>query len=78
MTNPQQLVQKLWNYCNIPWDGGLSYVERLTLLLFLKMESEQSNVPYLSAEKRRDAASTGKLTGAATCKAALQVQCEGN
>ena len=25
MTNPQQLVQKLWNYCNILRDDGLSY-----------------------------------------------------
>ena len=35
-----QLVQKLWNYCNILRDDGLSYgdyVEQLTFLLFLKM-----------------------------------------
>lgn len=25
MSNPQQLVQKLWNYCNILRDDGLSY-----------------------------------------------------
>ncbi len=44
-----QLVQKLWNYCNILRDDGLSfrrrqgyggqagdYVEQLTFLLFLK------------------------------------------
>ncbi|MGB7769835.1 MAG: type I restriction-modification system subunit M N-terminal domain-containing protein, partial [Verrucomicrobiia bacterium] len=40
MSNPQQLVQKLWNYCNILRDDGLSYgdyVEQLTFLLFLKM-----------------------------------------
>ena len=24
MSNPQQLVQKLWNYCNILRDDGLS------------------------------------------------------
>ncbi len=38
--NPNQLVQKLWNYCNIHRDDGLSYgdyVEQLTFLLFLKM-----------------------------------------
>jgi len=37
-----QLVQKLWNYCNILRDDGLSYgdyVEQLTFLLFLKMAS---------------------------------------
>ena len=41
MSNPApQLVQKLWNYCNILRDDGLSYgdyVEQLTFLLFLKM-----------------------------------------
>jgi len=44
MSNPSQLVQKLWNYCNILRDDGLSYgdyVEQLTFLLFLKMPDEQ-------------------------------------
>ena len=43
------LVQKLWNYCNILRDDGLSYgdyVEQLTFLLFLKMADEQSNPPF--------------------------------
>jgi hypothetical protein len=45
----QQLVQKLWNYCNILRDDGLSYgdyVEQLTFLLFLKMADEQSRPPF--------------------------------
>jgi type I restriction enzyme M protein len=61
MTAPQQLVQKLWNYCNILRDDGLSYgdyVEQLTFLLFLKMADEQSKPPYVDADKRRDAATT--------------------
>jgi type I restriction enzyme M protein len=61
MTNPTALVQKLWNYCSILRDDGLSYgdyVEQLTFLLFLKMADEQSRPPYLSEAKRRDAAST--------------------
>ena len=61
MSNPTALVQKLWNYCNILRDDGLSYgdyVEQLTFLLFLKMADEQSKAPYLSEEKRRDAAAT--------------------
>lgn len=61
MSNPQQLVQKLWNYCNILRDDGLSYgdyVEQLTFLLFLKMADEQAKAPYLSPDKRRDAAAT--------------------
>lgn len=49
MSNPQQLVQKLWNYCNILRDDGLSYgdyVEQLTYLLFLKMADEQTKAPF--------------------------------
>jgi hypothetical protein len=52
-----QLVQKLWNYCNILRDDGLSYgdyasawlstgSEQLTFLLFLKMADEQSRPPF--------------------------------
>ena len=44
-----QLVQKLWNYCNILRDDGLSYgdyVEQLTFLLFLKMAEEQAKPPF--------------------------------
>jgi len=47
--NSHQLVQKLWNYCNILRDDGLSYgdyVEQLTFLLFLKMADEQSRAPF--------------------------------
>ena len=37
--NTSALVQKLWNYCNVLRDDGMSYgdyVEQLTYLLFLK------------------------------------------
>jgi type I restriction enzyme M protein len=43
-----RLVRKLWQYCNILRDDGLSYpdyVEQLTYLLFLKMSAEQSESP---------------------------------
>src|ERR1043166_1702562 len=49
MSTPATLVQKLWNYCNILRDDGLSYgdyVEQLTFLLFLKMADEQSRPPF--------------------------------
>lgn len=41
----QNLVRKLWQYCNVLRDDGLSYpdyVEQLTYLLFLKMADEQA------------------------------------
>ena len=44
MTNSSQLVQKLWNYCNVLRDDGMSYgdyVEQLTFLLFIKMDDER-------------------------------------
>ena len=44
MTDSKALVDKLWNYCNVLRDDGLSYgdyVEQLTYLLFLKMAEEQ-------------------------------------
>ncbi len=49
MTDRKALVQKLWNYCNILRDDGLSYgdyVEQLTYLLFLKMADEQTRPPF--------------------------------
>jgi len=47
--SPAQIVQKLWNYCNVLRDDGMSYgdyVEQLTYLLFLKMADERSKPPY--------------------------------
>src|ERR1041385_3423611 len=49
MSNPTALVSKLWNYCSILRDDGLSYqdyIEQLTFLLFLKMADEQSKAPF--------------------------------
>jgi type I restriction enzyme M protein len=46
--NSNALVQKLWNYCNVLRDDGMSYgdyVEQLTYLLFLKMADERSRPP---------------------------------
>jgi type I restriction enzyme M protein len=41
------IVQRLWNYCNVLRDDGMSYgdyVEQLTYLLFLKMDDENVRV----------------------------------
>jgi type I restriction enzyme M protein len=46
------IVQKLWNYCNVLRDDGMSYgdyVEQLTYLLFLKMADERTKPPYNQA-----------------------------
>ena len=51
------IVQKLWNYCNVLRDDGMSYgdypstslragSEQLTYLLFLKMADERTKPPY--------------------------------
>ena len=42
-----RIVQKLWSYCNVLRDDGLSYqdyLEQLTFLLFLKMADERSHL----------------------------------
>jgi type I restriction enzyme M protein len=44
MSSSAQIVQKLWSYCSVLRDDGLSYgdyVEQLTFLLFLKMAEER-------------------------------------
>ncbi len=46
------LVQRLWSYCNVLRDDGLSYgdyLEQLTYLLFLKMADEQTRPPFARA-----------------------------
>ena len=43
------IVQKLWNFCNVLRDDGVSYgdyVEQLTYLLFLKLADEQTKPPF--------------------------------
>jgi type I restriction enzyme M protein len=49
MSAQNGLVQRLWNYCNVLRDDGLSYgdyLEQLTYLLFLKMADEQTRPPF--------------------------------
>ncbi len=45
------IVQRVWNYCNVLRDDGVSYgdyVEQLTYLLFLKMADEQNETASYS------------------------------
>ena len=49
MTTSSAIGQKLWNYCNVLRDAGLSYgdyLEQLTYLIFLKMMHERAQPPY--------------------------------
>jgi type I restriction enzyme M protein len=49
MIAESSVVQKLWNYCNVLRDDGLSYqdyLEQLTFLLFLKMADERTRPPF--------------------------------
>ncbi|OFW72323.1 MAG: DNA methyltransferase [Actinobacteria bacterium RBG_16_68_12] len=49
MSTQNGLVQRLWSYCNVLRDDGLSYgdyLEQLTYLLFLKMAGEQTKPPF--------------------------------
>lgn len=48
MSDARQLVDKLWNFCNLLRDDGVStidYTEQLTYLLFLKMAHEFETRP---------------------------------
>lgn len=43
------IVQKIWNFCDVLRDDGVSYgdyVEQLTYLLFLKMADEMTMLPF--------------------------------
>ena len=49
LTTSSTIVQRLWNYCHVLRDDGVSYgdyVEQLTYLLFLKMADEQTKPPF--------------------------------
>ena len=53
----QEIVQKLWNLCNVLRDDGITYhqyVTELTYLLFLKMMKETENEQVIPEEYRWD------------------------
>jgi type I restriction enzyme M protein len=46
---PESIVNKIWNYCHVLRDDGVSYgdyLEQLTYLVFLKMADEQTKPPF--------------------------------
>jgi type I restriction enzyme M protein len=50
--NSSSIVQRVWNYCNVLRDDGMSYgdyLEQLTYLLFLKMDDEGRSLGKPSA-----------------------------
>ncbi|MFF4409622.1 class I SAM-dependent DNA methyltransferase [Streptomyces sp. NPDC001404] len=53
-TEARRLVDKLWSYCHVLRDDGVStidYVEQLTLLVFLKMAHEAQSRPAIFREQ---------------------------
>ncbi|KEZ47166.1 class I SAM-dependent DNA methyltransferase [Metabacillus indicus] len=55
--NNQEIVQKLWNLCNVLRDDGITYhqyVTELTYLLFLKMMKEQQSEAVIPEGYRWD------------------------
>ncbi len=53
----QDIVQKLWNLCNVLRDDGITYhqyVTELTYILFLKMMKEKDNEKHIPEEYRWD------------------------
>jgi Type I restriction-modification system methyltransferase subunit len=47
--NSSSIVSKVWSFCNVLRDGGVSYgdyLEQLTFLIFLKMAEEYRKPPY--------------------------------
>ncbi|MEC0269367.1 class I SAM-dependent DNA methyltransferase [Paenibacillus anseongense] len=53
--NTQEIVQKLWNLCNVLRDDGITYhqyVTELTYILFLKMLDETGNDDQIPEEYR--------------------------
>jgi type I restriction enzyme M protein len=67
-----QLVAKLWSFCHVLRDDGLSYLdytEQLTYLLFLKMADERARLglpgPEIPAKYRWDRLAADDMTGEA-------------
>lgn len=79
MSPTDSLVDKVWSYCNVLRDAGLSYgdyLEQLTYLIFLKMAHEYAQPPYdrdLGIPKDCDWSSLASRTGAELEKHYIEV-----
>ena len=65
----RELLLKLWNYCNVLRDDGLSYqdyIEQLTFLLFLKMADEQTQAAVQPTRDRPQGLGLGRRWCAST------------
>ena len=64
MTTSSAVGQKLWNYCNVLRDAGLSYgdyLEQLTYLIFLKMMHERTQPPFHAPARIRTSSHSRRL-----------------
>ena len=71
MTTSSTVGQKLWNYCNVLRDAGLSYgdyLEQLTYLIFLKMMHERAQPPTRSCPSTSRLPFPKATTGPACCR----------
>ena len=76
----QDIVQKLWNLCDVLRDDGINYsdyVTELVLLLFIKMEHESTESGVLHKHKLPDYAAGASSRGAAawTCCCTTKKRC---
>lgn len=44
--NPASIVQKLWNYCNVLRDDGMSYGDYVEQLTYLRIHSISMKMSY--------------------------------
>ena len=79
MTN-NDIVQKLWNLCDVLRDDGINYsdyVTELVLLLFIKMVHENTEAGTLKTTRCRKGAAgkTSTKNPASTCSTTTSASC---
>ncbi|NDG75836.1 MAG: SAM-dependent DNA methyltransferase, partial [Synechococcaceae bacterium WB8_1B_136] len=76
-TDANRIVQKLWSYCTVLRDDGLSYgdyLEQLSVLLFLKLAHEQTQPPWNQASPIPDGYDWSTLVGRDGVELELETQ----